>query len=150
MVVENSILILSGTLGAVLAFVLSNKLNQGPVRASAMLSLVVAGFFYLFPKLLSPHLTQNIPLLFFGGTFIGMASSKIVSSYRFIGITGMVFSLFFLYASSYFEGYGGALGTAGCISFLVTFAVHKITRKRKIAYAKVYLRRYTPINYRKK
>ncbi|NKI26650.1 hypothetical protein HCG49_08760 [Arenibacter sp. 6A1] len=150
MVIENSILILSGTLGAVLAFAVSNKLNQGPVRASAILSLVVAGFFYVFPQLLSPRLTQNIPILFFGGTFIGMPSSRIVSGYRFIGITGLVFSLFFLHTSNYFEGYGGALGTAASISFLVTFTIYKITRKRKIAYAKVYLRRYSPTSYRKK
>lgn len=80
---ETSILFLTGIISALLTYVVNNKYKQGAVRASAGLSLLVGLFFYFFPEIFIPYLTKNIPIVFIGATFIGMVSSKILSSYLF-------------------------------------------------------------------
>ncbi|MEN7548089.1 hypothetical protein AAG747_09215 [Rapidithrix thailandica] len=129
---ENLILVTTGIVAALVTFIVNEKLNQGPVRASAIVSLVVGSFFYWFPEELSNELTQNIPIVFIGGSFIGMVSSNIISNYWMIGISGAIFSFFYLNASNFFNGYGGTLGTAACISLLVTLSLPVITKKHRI------------------
>ena len=71
------LIILASILGATLTFYVSEALKQGPVRASALLSLIIGLFFYYFPDILNVYLTKNIPLVFIGASFIGMASQKL-------------------------------------------------------------------------
>lgn len=68
------IIIVTGILGAWLTFFVSERLKQGPVRASAVLALIVGLFFYCFPELCNAYLTKNIPIVFIGTSFIGMVA----------------------------------------------------------------------------
>lgn len=129
---EIVILIITGIISAVGTYVVNNKLRQGGVRASALLSLIVGLFFYFFPELLSPSLTRNIPLVFIGASFIGMVSSKILSSYILLSFSGTIFSILFVNSSKYFAGYGGGLGTTAAISLLVSLSMAIIARKKPI------------------
>lgn len=113
-------------------FYLNERLKQGPVRSSALLSLVVASFFFLFPNLLSPYLTENIPLVFIGSSFIGMVSARLLSNYLLIGIAGMVFCSVYLNTSNFFNGYGGALGTAAAISLLAVLSLPILRKSGKL------------------
>ncbi len=70
------VIVLTGVMGSVLTFYVSTQLKQGAVRASALLSLIVAIFFYIFPLILNSYLTTQIPLVFIGTSFIGMVSTK--------------------------------------------------------------------------
>lgn len=105
------VLTLTATTAAMLTFYVNHQLKQGPVRSSALLSLLVASFFYLCPTLLPAELTKNIPVVF-GGSFIGMASKKIIDSYYKLAISGFVFTIIYLNTSRFFNGYGGALGAS--------------------------------------
>ncbi|MEO2063243.1 MAG: hypothetical protein ABGW97_09695 [Christiangramia sp.] len=129
---EITILILTGILAAVSTYVLNNNLKQGAVRASALLSLLVGLFFYFFPDLFSEKLTQQIPVVFIGGSFIGMVSSRILSSYVLLAISGTIFSILFINSSRFFEGFGGGLGTTAAISLLVSLSLAIIARKSPI------------------
>jgi len=120
---ETGILLATGAAGAMLTFFVNEKLKQGPVRSSAGLSLLVALFFHLFPHSLSPVLVKNIPLVFIGGSFIGMVSSRLLSSYIKIGLAGVIFCTIFLNTSRFFTGYGGALGTTASISLLAVLSL---------------------------
>lgn len=127
---ELLILILTGIISAVGTYIVNNNLGQGPVRASALLSLIVGLFFYFFPNILSSELTKNIPLVFIGASFIGMVSSKVLSSYIVLGISGIIFSILFVNSSKYFAGYGGGLGAAAAISLLISLSLAIVARKK--------------------
>lgn len=129
---DQLILLLVGFLGAMLTFYLNEGLKQGPVRSSAMLSLIVALFFYFFPHIADPFLVKNIPLVFIGSSFIGMVSARLVSSYWLIGLAGAIFCVIFLNTSRFFNGYGGALGISACISLLAILSIPIVTKKHRI------------------
>jgi hypothetical protein len=126
------ILILIGALGAVLTFYVSESLKQGAVRASALLSLIVGAFFYTFPTALNLYLTQNIPIVFIGTSFIGMVSAQVTRSYRLLAIAGGLFGIIYIHKSQFFDGYGGALGTLACVILLLTLSVYaRISKNTK-------------------
>jgi len=135
---------------AVATFILQIKCKQSPVRASALVGVGVGLFVLLFPKLLSPFLMENIPLVCFGASFIGMVSSKVVSNHILIGISGVVFTIIFLNTSTYFNGFGGGLGSAACISLLVTLSIPVLKRRGKLSNGFLLLRRQMRTRMRKK
>lgn len=128
---ENIIIIITGILGATSTFYVNEHLKQGAVRASALLSLVVSLFFYCFPNLLNPYLTQNIPAAFIGASFVGMVSSKAITHYRWLITAGIIFSIIYINKSTFFKGYGGALGTSAFIALLTTMAIPLMLSKKK-------------------
>ncbi|MEJ5055860.1 hypothetical protein [Sphingobacterium sp. MYb382] len=141
MIISTFILLLTSIIGACTTYFVNVKLGQGPVRSSALLTLLVAGFFHLFPHLLSPHLTQNIPVVFIGSSFIGMVSAQQINNYLGIAIAGIIFCVIYLNTSLFFNGYGGALGTSACISILVVLAIPYFKSKRHLTVGFLQLRR---------
>ncbi|WAC39885.1 hypothetical protein [Pedobacter sp. SL55] len=124
------IITITAVIAAILTFFTNHKLKQGPVRSSALLSLLVALFIYFFPNVLTPYLTKNIPVVFIGGSFIGMVSKKIVDSYIKLAIAGLVFAMIYLNTSTFFAGYGGALGASAGISLLSVLSLPFFTPKK--------------------
>jgi membrane associated rhomboid family serine protease len=120
---ESVIILTTSILGVVLTFYVSTKMEHGAVGASAGLSLIVGIFFYLFPAVLSPYLTHNIPLAFMGASFVGMVSEKIIQNYWILALAGIMYSILYLNTGSYFEGFGGALGTTASISVIVIMGI---------------------------
>ncbi len=120
------ILILVGALGAISTFYVSEQLKQGAVRASAALSLFVGSFFYFFPELFNSYLSQHIPLVFIGASFVGMVSKQVLSNYILLGIAGCLFGFIYTNSSDFFQGFGGGLGTSAFIALVATFGVFKI------------------------
>ncbi|REH44476.1 hypothetical protein C7448_1118 [Tenacibaculum gallaicum] len=122
---------LTSIFGAFLTFIVSTKYKQGPVRASALLTLVVSGLLYLFPEIFPQNLTQQTPWVFFGASFVGMTSSKLTRNYTSIIFAGIVFGFIYTVSPTFFNGYGGALGTAACISILVVIGINNLIRLSK-------------------
>ncbi|MFD1631461.1 hypothetical protein [Pseudopedobacter beijingensis] len=139
---ESAILILTGCLSAMLTFFVNIRLNQGPVRSSALLTLLVTALLHLFPDLLSPYLTTNIPYVFIGASFIGMVSAQQMSTYMGIALSGIIFTLIYLNTSLFFTGYGGSLGTSACISLLVILSIPYFKSKRKLTVGLLQLRKF--------
>ncbi|UZR94299.1 hypothetical protein [Chondrinema litorale] len=134
------IIILTGILGAVLTYFISTELKQGPVRASAGLSLIVALCFYYYADLIElfglsvdaqSGIMNEIPLVFIGASFIGMASSEVLHSYILLFVSGLIFSIIYLNTSKFFNGYGGALGTTACISLIASLSLMIYTKRAK-------------------
>ena len=119
---------ITSILGAFLTFLVSTKYKQGPVRASALLTLIVAGVCFLFPELFSEDITNQIPWVFFGASFVGMTSSKLTRNYISIIFGGVIFGFIYTVSPDFFSGYGGALGTAACISILVVIGINNLIR----------------------
>ena len=118
--------LLFGILGAVIPYYLTRELGIEPVKASALPSLILALAFYFFPQILSESLNFHIPVVFFGASFVGMVSKKILPYYLEVAFAGIIFSMLYLNASSFFNGYGGGLGTPACISVLSIYGIKKV------------------------
>jgi len=128
---ETLIIFITAIAGVILTFVSITHLKQGAIKASAGLSIIVGLFFYAFPVTLSPFLTHNIPLVFMGASFVGMVSDKIVHNYWSLTFAGIIFSVLYLNTGSYFEGFGGALGTTASISVIVMMGTGLLQRRLK-------------------
>ncbi|WP_244954765.1 hypothetical protein [Winogradskyella helgolandensis] len=92
----------------------------GAVKASALLSLIVGLFFYAFPNVLNGYLTEHLPIVFVGTSFIGMVSAKTLKSYTLLAIAGALFTGIYITKSHVFDGYGGALGALAFIALVTT------------------------------
>ncbi|MGJ1430546.1 hypothetical protein ACR79M_02750 [Sphingobacterium spiritivorum] len=147
---EVFILICVGIFGSLLSFYTSVHLKQGPIRSSASLTMLVAGFLYFFPELLSPYLTKNIPYVFIGSSFIGMVSSGQLSSYLGLGLAGLIFTFIFLNTSRFFDGFGGALGTSACVSLLAVMSIPYLKTNRKVTIGFLQLRRFVLKNKKRR
>ena len=88
---EIAIVLISGIFGALATFYLNNQLPLGGVMASAGISVVAGGLFYIFPEVLNNYLTTNIPMVIMGASFIGMATSRIIKQNWIIGLSGLAF-----------------------------------------------------------
>lgn len=128
--------------GSICTFIVNEKLRQGPVRASAMLSLAVALFFNQFSTVANSYLTENIPVAFLGASFIGMVSAKIVSKYRLIAFAGILFGIIYLNTSYFFKGYGGALGTAAGIALMATLSLPVFLKRSRFSNEFLVLRKW--------
>lgn len=120
------VIIIAGIFGALVTYFLNNKIQLGSVLASALISVLTAGFFFIFPELISKYLTANIPVVVMGSSFIGMATNRVISQYWIIGFSGLIFSVIFLFTGSFFEGFGGSLGTTASISLCSAFALNRL------------------------
>ncbi|MDO6854932.1 hypothetical protein Q4599_15180 [Cellulophaga lytica] len=141
MKIAHFILIFVGSLSAILTYLLQFKYKQSAVRASALVGVFSALFVLLFPNVLTNYLSQNIPLVCFGASFIGMVSSKLVKSYWIISVSGAIFTILYLNTSSFFAGFGGGLGSAACIALLVTLAIPIVVNKGNITNGFLQLKR---------
>ena len=128
------VLLLCSVSATLLTYEINIRFKQGPVRASALIALIVGGFFYFFPNLLPEFYTKNIPLYVIGGTFIGMVSSAINISYVSLILSPILFAVLLHYTSKVFNGFGGALGTTACIALMCTMAFPIITKNKKVTY----------------
>lgn len=124
-----SLILIAGILSALITFYLNNKIQLGGIMASAGISVFAGGFFYLFPELLNSYLTANLPLIIMGASFIGMATSRIIKQTWVIGISGLFFSIIFLFTGSFFDGFGGNLGSTAAISLGSAYGLNHLIRK---------------------
>jgi len=112
------IIVITGILGATFTFYVSEQLRQGPIRASALLSLLVGLIFYCFPVMLNAYLIKNIQIVFIGASFIGMVSPIKRGNYIRLFVAGSLFGIIYINKGRFFEGYGGALGALAFIALL--------------------------------
>ncbi|WP_158798940.1 hypothetical protein [Pedobacter sp. L105] len=135
------ILVAVSFISAIATFFVNERLKQGPVRSSAMLSLIVAVYYHYYTGSMDSYLVKNIPLVFIGASFIGMVSSRLLSNYLLIGTAGIIFCLIFLHTSKFFNGYGGALGTSACISVLAVLSIPIVNKNKKLTNGLIQLRK---------
>lgn len=117
------LLVLSGAIAAMLTFVLHDRWQQGIVRASAIVGVAAGLVTLFFPLLISFYFAHYFALVCFGASFVGMVQARVCSSYFLIGLGGAVFTLIFLNASKFVDGFGGGLGAPACIALLIVLAL---------------------------
>lgn len=101
------------------------------VKASSFLSLLTA-LICRFLILEQTYLVETLPIIFIGATFIGMVSFKQTSSFVGIAAATLIYCILFFYSSTYFQGYGGVLGTTACVSLLVVLSTRYFSSDKKL------------------
>lgn len=118
--------------GAWVTFYLNKNLKLGPVRASSLVALLVGGFYQLNVWFSNFNLPKHVPYIIIGSTFIGMISSRKHYKNFNLFIAPIVFTLIYHNISKDFKGFGGALGTAACISLVVTIYLRSLKPIKKL------------------
>lgn len=101
----------------------SIHLKQGSVRASAGLSLLVALLVYNLPWDIPAIYREQIPVVFFGASFMGMVSKEVRASWHLFLLFSLVFAIVFSALGNNFAGYGGGLGMQACISIIAVLGI---------------------------
>lgn len=99
---------------SVLVYWLNNYKNWGALKASAITSLI---FSIPFEVINFSGLTELVPAVFFGASFVGMSSSKALNWTTLI-LSGVLFGIIYFMLNDVLEAFGGALGTIACFSCL--------------------------------
>lgn len=91
-----------------------------PVRASALVTLLIAGFFMAISL---QHGNKVAPVIL-GATFVGMTEPHRLG-YRSLTFASIIFAFTFHYILPYNPGFGGALGFAAFISSIFIYVMKK-------------------------
>ncbi len=124
------IVIGTGTASAFLTFVMSHNLRLGPIRSSALLSLLVGLCIHFWGMLIADELAFAVPLITIGASFVGMTGKEVIKNPLWIGCAGGIFSGLWLCSNFFLEnGLGGGLGSAACLSVLTVVGLRQIGAK---------------------
>jgi hypothetical protein len=115
-------------LGTVLTYWLNNKKGYGPIKASAIPSFIVAIPLQIIP--ISGFMAL-IPIVFFGASFVGMSNEKSLG-WAAIIFSSIFYALMFHFIHPYFNGYGGSLGAAACLSCLMGVLLQKTFNRQAV------------------
>ncbi|PZD77316.1 hypothetical protein [Mesonia sp. K7] len=121
------LLYISGILGGIIPYLLVHKKEMNVVVASALPSLTIALLWHLFPFHES-ELLQEVPLVFYGASFVGMVNQKIFPKRLQVVFASIVFTFVYLNSSKFFNGFGGGLGTAACISVIAIYGLMSLKK----------------------
>lgn len=112
---------------SIISVLLTRKISisykQGPVKASAGVSLIF-GLLFKFGIF-----NDIIPAVVMGASFAAMSSERVITNRLWMVLAGAIFSFIFIFASDFFEGNGGGLGITACIAVIITLGIMRITDK---------------------
>lgn len=129
------ILVLYSIIGAVLTYVINNRLKHGPVMASGIVG-IIGGL--LLPALY-PTIGSTLAVMVFCASFVGMSSTKRFQNEIPIAIAGGIAGIVFVFSAPHLGGAGGKLGTIAFISTISVAGIFEIKRliAMKIEYLKL-------------
>ena len=105
---KNLITLLSVVVGGLVAYALNYNLKLGAVIAASVVGLL-GGF-----------LVKDYAAPLFCGSFIGMASTKVLPGYGQVLVAGIVAGIVYVLAMAVFGGFGGKLGTIAVSGVTIT------------------------------
>lgn len=114
-------------LGSGTTFFVAQKPAWGPVKSSAVLTLIASTIFYGGSTFFNFDYLYYLAA-FYGSTFVGMASVKVFNQWAVL-FSGSIYAFVFYTCSPYFNGVGGTLGTAACLSCIVVYLLHLLRKK---------------------
>lgn len=106
-------------------------LKFGAVKSSSCIALIIGGVFQLNELYFHFNLDKDIPFIAIGATFIGMVTTrKHYRNFNFF-VAPIIFTLLYKNISKEFNGFGGALGTAACISLVITIYLRSLNSTKR-------------------
>ena len=112
-------------------YYLNRHLKWGAVKASSCIALIIGGFYQLNEWYFHLNLDKDIPFIAIGSTFIGMVTSrKHFRNFNFF-LAPIIFTIVYYNISKEFNGFGGALGTAACISLVISIYLRSLSSTKR-------------------
>lgn len=111
--------------GAVISFLLHQKVGLSPVLATALTGTLASFFTYI--RWNKPYF-QQLPPAIYCGAFVGMSDSKIATDITFVLTAGFFTGVFLIISKSVLKGIGGKLGTLAFLGVSLTYIVIYILR----------------------
>lgn len=105
-----------GAVGALITWLLVNRLGWGFNIASALPSLLVCGVLAMAGP---PEVQVVIATAFFGGTFVGGTTIERLPSAALMGAAGLIYGAYMLHFEGPLQGHVGVIGATGTIAVLV-------------------------------
>jgi hypothetical protein len=118
------ITIISSIVGGLGTFLLSQKLHWHAIKASAILSLIIATPFEIY----NLNEYESIPFIVFGASFVGMSSQKLFNN-KLIFFTSILFGIVYTLINSKYDQLGGTLGTTACLSCLSVVTINRLIKR---------------------
>ncbi len=118
------ITITASVFGGFGTFLLTQKLHWHAIKASAILSLIVATPFEIYD--LNEY--TSIPIIVFGASFIGMSSEKLFNN-KLILYASIFFGVIYSLISFKYNSIGGTLGTTACLSCLTVLVLNSFIKR---------------------
>lgn len=115
-------------IAALIVYLLNNYKGWGPVKASAIVSFVFAIPFEVLPI---SGILALVPVVFYGASFVGMASKTIMKIPTLI-FSASIFGALFFFLNPFYNGFGGGLGTTACLSCLTALLVQKAFQRQPV------------------
>jgi hypothetical protein len=125
-------LLTAGVYGAVATYFVNHNLSLGAVRASAIISLTGVFISFLLNDIVSEELAAIVPAVIMGASFIGMASKTVGKGWKTMILSGIFFSFVFISTGTFFNGFGGSLGTTAAIALGATLGFRYIIYESKV------------------
>jgi hypothetical protein len=120
---NNVIQILISVIACFATYYIQHGLKQKPVFASSIATLIFIVFYEGFCRFTDLEAQPLFPILFFGATFVGMSSNKILRNYSESILAGGIFGFIFIITQPFFVGYGGGLGARAFLSVMSVLGV---------------------------
>ncbi|MFO7882031.1 MAG: hypothetical protein R6U52_05795 [Kosmotogaceae bacterium] len=115
---------------AVITYILSIRLRNGPVLASGLISLAGA---LMLPAIYNEN-AATLSAVVMAASFVGMSSKKRLKNELEVLLSGVIMGILFVYSVNHFCGAGGKLGTLAFASVVSTngllFLIRKIKKKQ--------------------
>lgn len=105
-----------GAVGALITWLLVNRLGWGFNVASALPSLLVCGVLAMAGP---PEVQVVLATAFFGGTFVGGTTEGRLPSAALVGAAGLIYGAYMLHFEGPLQGHVGVIGATGTIAVLV-------------------------------
>ncbi len=118
-----------GAAGALVTWMLMNRLGWGFNMASGLPSLIVCGVIVMSG--VDP--ASILATAFFGGTFVGGTTVVRLPTAAWLGLAGLLYGSFMLHFTGPLEGHVGVTGAAGTIAVLAIIGVEATCRRVALA-----------------
>ena len=100
-------------------FHIRDKLKD-KIKSDAVLGSAIVGFLFGVTRIFFPQ-TAIFSEVAFASSFAGMTSFNLVKKKSYKILIGLIVGLVFLISTSFFQGFGGKLGTIAFISLIIFF-----------------------------
>ncbi len=111
-------------LGCFFCFLLHAKLDVPIVIASSVVGLI--GSFIPLPSFIKERYHTHPHAAIYAGSFAGMCSAELITSYWELGIISMIGALIYILTMNLFHGFGGKLGSVAFVSVTLFILVRGV------------------------
>ncbi|RNL91354.1 hypothetical protein ED312_04885 [Sinomicrobium pectinilyticum] len=109
--------------GALVAFVLNQKLGLGPVLGGSITGFTAS----CLPRINKQSVyLSRLPEVIYCGAFIGMSTPEVANGFTFVIIAAIITAFFLMFSKNFLYGVGGKLGTLAFLGVVIASFIYQL------------------------